>query len=118
MIPISFSVISKTPGLLRLAVIHFLLQAQFWFPIWVTFLQDRNFSLTMIVAADAWFRVVMVLLEFPLGVLGDLIGRRRTFLLAGLFACATYFTFIFLETVPLLFLAWTVWATVMVVAAE
>ncbi|MHC4954827.1 MAG: MFS transporter [Planctomycetota bacterium] len=100
----------RPPSLFRLGAIHALLEVHFWFPIWVVFLLDRGISLGWIVAADVWFRLVLVALELPLGVVGDRIGRKRTYLLGALIAVATYLLLAVTHGVPMLFLCWTLWA--------
>lgn len=89
---------------------HFLLESQFWFPIWVIFLLQRNFSLNQIVIADMVFRTSIVVLEFPLGVLGDKIGRKKTYFLGAAFGIFTYLILIITTNFLLLIICWIFWA--------
>lgn len=93
----------------RLIVVHFLLEAQFWFPIWFIFLQDKGFDISLIVLADVFFRVVLVALEVPLGIVGDWLGRKRTYLLTIFFGILTYFLNVLVWNTTLLLIAWACW---------
>ncbi|MGW3602946.1 MFS transporter [Micromonospora sp. NPDC005161] len=92
-----------------LAITQFLLEVQFWFPIWLIYLLDLGFPLTTAVLADGAFRIVSVICEFPVGLVADRIGRRATYLaLAG----ATVLTFAVItqiRSVQVLFGAWVLW---------
>ncbi|SIN15554.1 MFS transporter [Micromonospora cremea] len=92
-----------------LAITQFLLEVQFWFPIWLIYLLDLGFPLTTAVLADGAFRIVSVICEFPVGLVADRIGRRATYLtLAG----ATVLTFTVItqiRSVQVLFGAWVLW---------
>jgi len=94
----------------KMGLVHFLLESQFWFPIWVLFLLERDFTLSQIVIADMVFRSSIVIMEFPLGVLGDKIGRRKTYFLGALFAALTYSLLIITTNFLLLILCWILWA--------
>ena len=94
----------------KMGFVHFLLEAQFWFPIWVLFLLERDFTLGQIVIADMVFRSSIVIMEFPLGILGDKIGRRRTYFLGSLFAAITYTLLIITTNFSLLIFCWILWA--------
>ena len=101
---------SNNSNTIKMGLVHFLLESQFWFPIWVIFLMDRNFSLNQIVVADMVFRTSIVILEFPLGVLGDKIGRKKTYFLGAMFGAITYFILIITTNFFLLILCWILWA--------
>lgn len=103
--------------LIRLGIAHFLVQSQFWFPVWVLFLRHRGFTLGQIAAADAFFRVMVVLLEFPTGMLGDRLGRRRTYLLSCVFATLAYASLVVVYNMPLLFVCWALWAVFIALAS-
>ena len=92
-----------------LAAAQFLLEVQFWFPVWLIFLLDMGFSLTTAVLADAVFRIVSVLSEFPVGILADLVGRRRAYLALAGGSVLTFALITQVENVPILFVAWIVW---------
>lgn len=94
----------------RLGFVHFLLESQFWFPIWVVFLLQKDFSLGQIVIADMVFRTSIVILEVPLGVVGDRLGRKKTYFLGALFAAITYLVFTITTSFILLLICWVLWA--------
>ena len=101
--------IAKDSALRRLAVAYLFLEFQFWFPVWMLFLTERGFALTTMVLADAVFRFTMVSLEFPLGVLGDYIGRKRSFIVICILAVLTYVGIVFIDGSPMLFATWILW---------
>ncbi|AVT40255.1 MFS transporter [Plantactinospora sp. BB1] len=92
------------------AVTHFLLEVQFWFPIWLIYLLDLGFPLATAVLADGVFRIVSVACEFPVGVLADRIGRRRAYLTLAGGAVLTFAAISQVRTVQMLFAAWVLWA--------
>lgn len=101
--------IAKGSALRRLAVAHLFLEFQFWFPVWMLFLTERGFELTTMVVADGVFRFTMVALEFPLGVLGDRIGRKRSYITISLLALTTYIAIVFIYGRFMLFATWILW---------
>lgn len=101
----------------KLRVVHFLLHLQFWFPVWIVFLQSRGISLGWIIAADALFRITIVCVEFPLGVLSDRIGRKRTYLLSTILAALTFICMAMVQGVPLLLVCWVLWALFLALAS-
>ncbi|MFC3501950.1 MFS transporter [Micromonospora krabiensis] len=88
---------------------QFLLEVQFWFPIWLIYLIDLGFSLTTAVLADAVFRIVSVLCEFPVGMAADLLGRRRTYLALAGGSVLTFALISQIRSVQMLFAAWVLW---------
>jgi MFS family permease len=92
-----------------LAAAQFLLEVQFWFPVWLIFLLDQGFSLTTAVLADGVFRIVSVLSEFPVGILADRVGRRRAYLALAVGSVLTFALITQIRSVPMLFVAWIVW---------
>src|SRR5690606_20787635 len=72
------------------AITQFLLEVQFWFPLWLIYLKDLGFSITIAVLADGVFRLVVVGAELPLGILADRLGRKRTYLLVCGLAAVTF----------------------------
>lgn len=93
----------------RFALTQFLLEVQFWFPVWLIFLTGRDFSITTAVVADGVFRVTVVALELPFGVLADRVGRRRAYLgVAGL-TVVTFVAITQVNALPQLFAAWVLW---------
>ncbi|MFF4879261.1 MFS transporter [Micromonospora sp. NPDC000668] len=91
------------------AATQFLLEVQFWFPIWLIYLLDLGFPLTTAVLADAVFRLVSVVCEFPVGVVADLIGRRRTYLALTGGTVLTFAVITQIQSVQLLIGAWVLW---------
>ena len=51
--------------------------------VWVLFLLGRGFSLTQAGLAEGFFHMVSMCCEIPSGMLSDMIGRRKTLILAG-----------------------------------
>lgn len=96
-------------SLRRLALAHFGLECQFWFPTWVLFLDHRGFDLATMVLADAAFRLTVVGAEFPMGVLSDRIGRRSSFLLLSALGCVTYLSIALVYEPTTLFITWVLW---------
>ncbi|MEO3927000.1 MFS transporter [Micromonosporaceae bacterium B7E4] len=92
------------------AVTQFLLEVQFWFPIWLIYLLDLGFPLATAVLADGVFRIVSVACELPVGVLADRIGRRRAYLTLAGGAVLTFAAISQVRTVQMLFAAWVLWA--------
>ncbi|GIG92404.1 MFS transporter [Plantactinospora endophytica] len=92
------------------AVTQFLLEVQFWFPVWLIYLLDLGFPLTTAVLADGVFRIVSVACEFPVGVLADRVGRRRAYLMLAGGAVLTFVAITQIRTVQMLFAAWVLWA--------
>lgn len=102
MLPLSSS-------LRRLALAHFCLECQFWFPVWMLFLSHRGFELTTMVLADGVFRFTMVALEFPMGLFGDRVGRKRAYVLVAALAALTYTGITLIQGRLLLFVVWILW---------
>ncbi|MDG4763992.1 MFS transporter [Solwaraspora sp. WMMD406] len=98
-------------------IVQFLLDVQFWFPIWLIYLLDLGFSLTTAVLADAVFRLVTVVCEFPVGVVADRVGRRRTYLTLAAMAVLTFTVITQIETVSTLFTAWVLWGVLWALAS-
>ena len=62
--------------------------------VWVLFLLGRGFSLTQAGLAEGFFHMVSMCCEIPSGMLSDMIGRRKTLILAGLISAAGAFCMI------------------------
>lgn len=99
------------------AITQFLLEVQFWFPVWLIYLLDLGFALTTAVLADAVFRIVAVACEFPLGVVADLIGRRRTYLVLTGGTVLTFAVITQIDSVGMLFGAWVLWGVLWALAS-
>lgn len=99
----------RSPVLRRFALSQFLLEVQFWFPVWLIFLTGRGFSITTAVMADGVFRLTVVALELPLGILADRIGRRRTYLGVAALTVVSFTAITQVRDVPQLVAAWVVW---------
>jgi MFS family permease len=93
----------------RFAAAHFLLEVQFWFPVYLIFLLDLGFSLAVAVLADGAFRLVSAVCEVPMGLLADWLGRRRTYLLLTGLTVVTFGAITQIQSVGALFAAWIVW---------
>ncbi|WP_117212310.1 MFS transporter [Allorhizocola rhizosphaerae] len=94
------------------AVTQVLLEVQFWFPVYLIYLLDLGFPLTTAVLADAVFRLVAVACEFPVGVLADRIGRRRTYLVLAGGTVLTFAAITQIDSLRMLFGAWILWGVV------
>ncbi|MEX0786235.1 MAG: MFS transporter, partial [Dehalococcoidia bacterium] len=69
-------------------LLHFLLNFQLWWGIWVLYLQDmRGFSLTQITLLEALFWGTAVFAEVPTGAIADRFGRKTSLALGA--ACVT-----------------------------
>jgi MFS family permease len=90
--------------------VHFLLKTELWFPIWVIFLLDHSLSFKEVIMADIVFRISMTLLEFPLGSIGDKIGRKRTYFGGGFFYGIALIAMVIIQNFYLLLLSWFLWA--------
>lgn len=91
------------------AITQFLLEVQFWFPLWLIYLKDLGFSITIAVLADGVFRIVVVACEVPLGILADRLGRKRTYQLICLLAVITFAAITQINSIQVLFVVWVVW---------
>lgn len=87
----------------------FLLEVQFWFPVWLLFLLDLGFGLPTAMLADAAFRLISVALEIPIGILADRLGRKRTYLTIALLTAVSFILIAFVTSTVTLFVAWAVW---------
>ena len=56
--------------------------------VWVLLLLSRGFSLAQTGIAEGFFHVVSMCCEIPSGMLSDMIGRKKTLILAGLVSAA------------------------------
>lgn len=83
---------------------------QFWLPIWVIFLLDRGLSMNQIIIADIVWNLTVIILEIPMGVLGDKIGRKRTYFLGSLFNVLTFFLMTLISSFTLLIVCWISWS--------
>ncbi|GAA2734124.1 hypothetical protein GCM10010439_55740 [Actinocorallia aurantiaca] len=90
-------------------ITQLLLEVQFWFPVYLIYLLDLGFSLTTAVLADAVFRLVAVACEFPVGVLADLAGRRRSYLALAGGTVLAFVAITQIDSTGLLFGAWALW---------
>lgn len=73
------------------------------------FLEQRGIPLATMALADGVFRTTMVALEFPLGVIGDRIGRKRTYLAIAGVAVLTYAGIASVDGPGMLFPVWALW---------
>lgn len=107
----------RDPAVARFAVAQFLLEVQFWFPVWLIFLDDRGFSITTAVLADGVFRLVVVVLEIPLGALADRIGRRTTYLAVAGSSVVVFSAITAIEGATQLFVVWIAWGALWALAS-
>ncbi|MBD3194695.1 MAG: MFS transporter [Candidatus Lokiarchaeota archaeon] len=97
-------------GLYRLGIAYFMIQLQFWFPIWIVFLIERGLTFYDVIIADIVYWIAVVLLEFPMGYIGDRIGRRTTYFLGALFGAGTYLVMSFISNFSSLVITWICWS--------
>lgn len=97
-------------ALYRLGITYFMIQLQFWFPIWVIFLLDKGLTLTHIIFADMLYWALIVIFEVPMGYIGDRIGRKRTYFIGALLGSLTFFLMILITNFYLLILCWFCWS--------
>ncbi|WP_369371421.1 MFS transporter [Promicromonospora sp. Populi] len=91
------------------AATQFLMEVQFWFPVWLIYLLDLGFSLATALLADAVFRIVSVVCELPMGVLADRIGRKNAYLLTCGLSAGTFAAITFISNDAWLLGAWIAW---------
>ena len=103
----------QSRSLRTFAFIHFALECQFWFPVWLVFLVQKGFDLTTVVLADGIFRLTVVVMEFPMGYISDRIGRRNSYFWVAILSIATYVGIIYLDGVIMLFGVWILWGSIM-----
>lgn len=101
----------------RYAAVRLCLDVQFWFPIWLVFLLHQGFSLAEAALADGLFRLVVVLLEIPLGALGDRLGRRRTLLVTVALTALVFTSIGFVTSVGVLLCVWGLWGILWALAS-
>lgn len=99
------------------AIAQFLLEVQFWFPIWLIYLLDIGFPLTTAVLADGVFRIVSVACEFPVGLIADRIGRRRTYLTLAAGSVVLFAAITQIGSSGALFAVWCVWGVLWALAS-
>lgn len=92
-----------------MAATQFLLEVQFWFPLWLIFLLHLGFDLTTAVVADGVFRLVSVAAEIPLGMLADRLGRKNTYLLITGLSAVTFAGIAMISGAAHLFAVWVLW---------
>lgn len=96
--------------LLRLGFAYFFISTEFWFPIWVIFLQFRGLTYEQVLIADMVYMGGIALMEFPLGSLGDRFGRRTTYIFGCLSMALAFLMMIVISNFYLLLLSWLLWA--------
>ncbi|MCP4763891.1 MAG: MFS transporter, partial [archaeon] len=101
---------NKNIELYKLGFAFFLIQFQFWFPIWVIFLLDRGISFLEVIIADVVYNSAVIFFEFPLGMLGDRLGRKKSYSLGAIIWAITFITMILTHNFYILLLCWIFWA--------
>lgn len=103
--------------LVRYGVVRLCLDVQFWFPVWLVFLLHQGFSLGEAALADGLFRIVVVLLEIPLGAVGDRIGRRASLLIVVALTAVVFAVIGVVSSLPSLILVWAAWGVLWALAS-
>lgn len=96
--------------LYRLGLIYFLIQLQFWFPIWIIFLLDKGLTLNEIIIADMLYWALIVILEVPMGYIGDRIGRKKTYFIGAICGSITFLIMTLINNLSLLIICWICWS--------
>ena len=96
-------------GLRPFLLTRFLLEVQLWFPVWLIFLTDRGLSVSQASAADGLFRLTLVILLVPAGMLADRVGRRRMYLANALATIVVHLAITQVTTMSTLVAVWMVW---------
>ncbi|TXT63243.1 MAG: membrane protein of unknown function [Promethearchaeota archaeon] len=96
--------------LYRLGLTYFLIQLQFWFPIWVIFLLDKGLTFTDIIIADMLYWGMIVLLEVPMGYIGDRLGRKKTYFFGAMLGAFTFLMMVLITEFYLLLICWVCWS--------
>ena len=52
--------------------------------VWVLFLLERGYSLAQVGIAEGIFHITSVICEVPSGMIADILGRKRTMILAAI----------------------------------
>jgi MFS family permease len=69
----------------RYYIFEALVNAMFWMPVWVVYLQSHGISLAEIGLADAWTLIIMTAAEVPTGIAADRWGRRAVLVIGASF---------------------------------
>ena len=96
----------------RYGVIVLALEVQFWFPVWLLFLLERGITTEEASIADGVFRLIATALEVPVGWFSDRIGRKKSLYLALIGTFITFLLIAYVNDLPSLFIAWSVWGLV------
>ena len=95
----------------KLYLLHFLMQFQLWWSIWVLYLQDmRGFSLTQIAVLEALFWGTAVVAQLPTGALADRFGRRTSLTLGAALTTVAVLVFGLATTYWIALASYLVWA--------
>lgn len=63
-----------------------------------------------IIIADIIFRAALIFFEVPCGVIGDRIGRKKSYFLSAILGTVTFFVMTLIESFFLLIITWLIWA--------
>jgi MFS family permease len=97
-------------NLRRAYLYQFFMNFQFWWPIWVVYLQDeRGLSLTQITALDSVFWLIIVVAQVPAGAVADRWGRKVAMLLGALFLSGGILVFGLADTYLLILISYAGW---------
>lgn len=89
---------------------RFLVNLQFWLPIWVTYLTDeRGLSLSQVTALDAPFWLVLVVMEVPTGAIADRYGRKVSLYWGALAHAIAVLVFAVGTNYPILLASYLAW---------
>ena len=97
-------------NLRRAYLYQFFMNFQFWWPIWVVYLQDeRGLSLTQITALDSVFWLIIMVAQVPAGAVADRWGRKVALLLGSLFLAAGILLFGLADSYLLILISYGGW---------
>ncbi|OAI43539.1 hypothetical protein AYO38_10665 [bacterium SCGC AG-212-C10] len=89
---------------------RFLVNMQFWLPIWVTYLiHERGLTIGEVTALDAPFWLVLVDMEVPTGAIADRYGRRASLCLGALAQAVAVLVFGLATNYVVLLLSYLAW---------
>jgi hypothetical protein len=107
----------RVPTLRRFLIVQVLLDVQLWFPVWLVFLVDLGFDLSLIGVVYGMFRTTVVVMEVPCGRLVDRLGGRRSLVLVGMATAGVHVGIATIGSTSHLVGAWLAWGVLWALAS-
>jgi len=82
----------------------------FFVPVYVLFLQERGFSMTEIMLAEALYAATIIVIKIPCGAFADIYGRKRAITLSSALLCIAVVYTTMINNIIHLFIAQLFWA--------